>query len=59
MQLKEKKEKRICKEFLQWKIKRENQESFGRISRIIKEEWKKRCYSIYTDLDDPDQSILI
>jgi len=34
-------------------------ESFGRISRILEEEWKERCYSIYTYLDGLDLSILI
>jgi hypothetical protein len=36
-----------------------NQESFGRILRILEEEWKKRCYSIYNDLDGQDCTILI
>jgi hypothetical protein len=36
-----------------------NQESFGRILRILEEKWKKRCYSIYTDLDGQDCTILI
>jgi hypothetical protein len=55
MQLKEKKEKRVSA----MENQRRNQESFGRISRILQEEWKKRCYSIYTHLNDLDLSILI
>jgi len=46
MQLKQKRKVRIA-------------ESFGRILRILEEKWKKRCYSIYTDLDGQDCTILI